>query len=352
MRVVVNWILKSIGLCLILGTLLIFFILLFHEIKLISNEISTISKFSDDHHFAGYLNTILGSLGRLILIALISFILYWLSRDRGGVVVYPFDVASEKDRLISDLLMEELHRIRYIHELPRELNKENRDEINLRLATRNFPPLSSLQNNLGDALNNVGTIDLGKLQVYLGPLLLSIKKVWPFDGIEGIITGSIQTIDQSTHCIVQIQYYGQVCAWKVTQNKSTNNILSEEVIRELAYKVACKMIPRSQLPVRTRMGLCSAPSEKIKRRLLIFPYPHNGLGNIDFEKGKYNSALYHYDDATKEDPDFWKAYHNQGDIYLYKDDTYHYSCKDNYEKAVTLFNKGLELSKKPFRLML
>lgn len=516
-------ILKGFGFWLILFTFSIFFILLTHEISVLiknglSENLKGISSIEDAgktiNDFATYQWFLIKSLGLIFLVGLIPLILFWLSNKKGGVIILPFDVTSDlkvengKDKRIknelgysvANLLIEELHRIQKVHLLPRELRRENAEEINLRLGNNNFPPLSSLRNDLGEALNDVGTIEVGKTQLSIGPLLLGLRKLWPFGGVEGVITGSIHPAKPNQHIVVRIEYENKVSAWKVTQKEYGDDILSEQSIRELAYKIAFELISKERLPAGTwkafrniteaissfnkyfrtndedslnkanrylldalkedarleksgsvhsevladffykiglsfqlihkeneakraiqkaleidsnyknlyyyynalgavylsgnelnhsefqyrrailhlkhaknlmrrepvfqkiqfwlffiiyklchytsclllHLGIWKSQPISLQQKLMIFPYPYNGLGTIEFLKGNFVSAFYYYKNASDQDPYLWKPYHNRGNIYLYKNE-FRFSIEDSQE-AVKEFEKGLSLT--------
>lgn len=216
--------------------------------------------------FLNYLHDLWQVLGLVILLGVLALVLHWLS-GKGGIVVLPFEVASKEllanqgkketsnsrdaetyyGKAIADLLVEELYRIQKIHALPQELVKETTDNINIRLGNRNFPPLSPVQNQLGDTLTEIGTVEVGKTQFSLGRLLLSLRKIWPFGGLEGIITGSIQTYGQLTRMVVRVEYGPQVKAWEVTKKSPAIEEIPQDMIRELAYKVVFEILPKKQL---------------------------------------------------------------------------------------------------------
>ena len=265
--------LQGFGLWLVLFTFTIFVILLIHEIDLIGAEI--FDSTSSGLEYLDYLNSIIRSLGIIFSIGLISFALYWLFNNKVGIVILPFDVIygpSEHQSLVpnhqekkytvnqgsflANLLIEEIHRIKSIHMMPREFKDDSSDEINLRLEFRNFPPLTSLEHDLGEALADLGTIEFGNAKLSLGSFLLSIKRAWPFGGVNGIISGSVRTNPRTQEIVARIDYGNKISAWKATQENCQGTVfISEDMIRELAYKIVFDLIPKKKLPARTWKAL-------------------------------------------------------------------------------------------------
>lgn len=472
-----------------------------------------------------YLHNLWRVLGLVILLGVLALVLHWLS-GKGGIVVLPFEVASKEllanqgkketgnsretenyyGKAIADLLIEELYRIQKIHALPQDLLQESTDNINIRLGNRNFPPLSAVQNQLGDTLTDIGTVEVGKAQFSPGRLLLSLRKIWPFGGLEGIITGSLQTYGKLTRIVVRVEYGNQVKAWEVTRKSPEITAIPQDMIRELAYKVVFEILPRKQLVAgtweafrdvteaishfvkyfrtqsideldqasshldnarkcdcrlmkqsgkrselvadffyklgfsyflqsryreaeknmkialevdssrenyyyyynglgniywklkktkdakfeykrsihhleRLRIDHCFKPwnsttlgnwiqrflqylgswilfhglgyfsylhlikdvPQPIKQSALAFPYPDNGLGNLAFEQGDFPAAKNFYETAIRADKNFWRPYHNLGNIYLYEHDLF--DQIKSYDEARQNFERSVKISR-------
>jgi tetratricopeptide (TPR) repeat protein len=97
----------------------------------------------------------------------------------------------------------------------------------------------------------VGTVEVGKTQLHLGRLLLSLRRIWPFGGVEGIVTGSVQTYGQLTRIVARIEYGSQISAWEVTKKSISIESIPQETIRELAYKVAFEILSKERSPAGT-----------------------------------------------------------------------------------------------------
>jgi hypothetical protein len=196
--------------------------------------------------------TLLNILGLLFIFGVLSILLNWLSRSGGGTVVLPFDgtTASTSEapnnnsrqtpnlgKAIADSLVEELHRIRHIHTSLTKTIKTGEENIELqRLGRFNFPRLTSIQENIESNLTDVVTFEAGKTSFDVGRIILTLKWLWSFGGVNRVISGSLQTYDSITRLVVRLDYQNEVKAWEVTWENHQKEPMTEK-IKDLAYKV-------------------------------------------------------------------------------------------------------------------
>ncbi len=194
---------------------------------------------------------LLRTIGLLLLLGTLALLIHWLSTSRQGIVVLPFeDLTKEKKyngNAISDLLVEELNRIREIH----SLRSKSEDEEELILQNINFEPLT-----LGESLENhfidIGTIGIGNSELRVGRIPIILRWLWPFGGIRKVISGSIQEHDSVTHLvganIAELSLVGRladgnkVSAWKAISLAIQMESLPD-MVRELAYKLSMYLAP-------------------------------------------------------------------------------------------------------------
>ncbi|BAY27683.1 photosystem I assembly related protein Ycf37 [Calothrix sp. NIES-2100] len=205
-----------------------------------------------------YVNTVLNIIGLLLLFVFVSILINWLSSSRGGTVVLPFDdttasqseapnnnsrQTSNQGKAIADSLVEELHKISHIHTKMSQTIKTGEENIELqRLGKFNFPPLTSTQENLESHLTNVATFEVGKTSFSVGSIILTLKHLWPFGGVDRVISGSLQNYGSTTRLFVRLDYQNQVKAWEVTWENYHTQPMTEK-IEDLAYKVAKYLAP-------------------------------------------------------------------------------------------------------------
>ncbi|MDZ8052603.1 MAG: tetratricopeptide repeat protein [Aulosira sp. ZfuVER01] len=188
----------------------------------------------------------------IFLLGTIVLFLRWLSSKAKGTVILPFeDTTNEKfgkkvGQAISDSLSSELHRIWQIYVSYSDILE--REEEFIRLETQNlfYPsPISSNQEQLINQLVNVGTLEYGKTKFSIGALLLILKYLWPFGGVERLITGSIQALGSKIRLVVKLESGNEIKIWEVT-HENVENGLFPEIIRELAYKLSQFLISNNQ----------------------------------------------------------------------------------------------------------
>lgn len=194
---------------------------------------------------------LLQMIGLLLLLGTVALLIHWLSTSRLGIVVLPFeDLTGGKydGKAISDLLVEELHRIHQIHKLTSKFEEEE----DIKLQNINFAPLA-LGESLESHFVNIGTVGIGNSEFQVGRILLILRWLWPLGGIRKVISGSIQQHDSVTHVgrknIAELSLVGRladgnkVSAWKAS-SPSVNQMKSIlDMVRELAYKLSLYLAP-------------------------------------------------------------------------------------------------------------
>jgi tetratricopeptide (TPR) repeat protein len=191
---------------------------------------------------------ILRIIGLIFLCGIISLILRWLSSQRNGTIVIPFvdlttsdqeieKVTSNNQKIgkaISNSLVSELNRIRHIQTLMKPEGEEH-----LKLQVINIPPLAPIQENLENNLSNIGTLEVGKARIPVGAILLGLRILWPFGGVNKVISGDIQKIGDKVRLVVRLEYQNEIMTWDVI----SDSMLTIEMIREIAYKVSIYLAP-------------------------------------------------------------------------------------------------------------
>lgn len=172
----------------------------------------------------------------LIMFGLLLLLASWLSGKSAGIIVLPFEnltgstEAFLDGRGIANLIIAELHRIRYLHHDTPEM------EHGVELKMQNFAPLSPNNENFEEGMRQVGSISFANSQIHLGSLLIVLRKLWPFGNSGKIISGSMQKYGRIFRIIARIEDH-EVSAWEVRKEGFTPNDLPE-LVRELAFKIA------------------------------------------------------------------------------------------------------------------
>jgi tetratricopeptide (TPR) repeat protein len=184
-------------------------------------------------------------LGLIILLGFLSILLHWFSSRGAGTVVLTFEETTAlpniKGKAIANLLVVELHRIRDIHtRLIDSIGEVEEDLQQQKLGQFNFPPLTPIRENIESYLSDIGSFEVGKNRFDFGRILLILRWLWPFGGVNRVIHGSIQTSDSETRLIVRLEYENQLNAWEVTCQPKES---IADKIRDLAYIVSRELIP-------------------------------------------------------------------------------------------------------------
>jgi tetratricopeptide (TPR) repeat protein len=218
--------------------------------------------------FITHLGEVARIIGFMSLLGTVVLLIHWLSSEREGIVVLPFEDATDKQKFaenigkaIADSLIQELERIRQIHKL---LKYEDEKDINLpsSLARKiDIGKLPYVQDNPEEKLAGIGTVELEKTTFQLGPILLALRHWWPFGGVNTVIRGSIQTYPSNV-CIVRLvarlNQIREITTWEVTrpyQNnigvKTQKSDLITEMIRELAFKIVHSLLTPDNISSKT-----------------------------------------------------------------------------------------------------
>jgi len=180
-----------------------------------------------------------------ILFGFLLLLISWLSGKGAGTIVLPFENLTESKeafldgRGIANLIIAELHRIRYLHHDTPEV------EHGIKLKMQNFAPLSPNNENLDEGMKQVSTISFANSQVHLGSLLIALRKLWPFGDSGQVISGSIQQYGKSFRLIACIENRS-ISAWEAKKDNFTPEDLPE-LARELAFKIVIHLNPSLQV---------------------------------------------------------------------------------------------------------
>jgi len=203
----------------------------------------------------------------IALIFLGMFVL-WLFKDE-GMIILPFEVATGEDgysgKSISDLLTAELRRIKRIHE-----DAKNIQPMGLKLETSTsppavpvskdltrgpiasgsssgsrttltLPPVVPRSENFAYKVAEAGAVRVGPAWVLIGPLLSSLKQLWPGGDTEQVITGSLQKYGLVICLVAHLEHH-EIRAWEVRHEiRPQDKVRDEQIpfmVRDLAFKIA------------------------------------------------------------------------------------------------------------------
>jgi tetratricopeptide (TPR) repeat protein len=196
--------------------------------------------------------SILKILGLLSGLGIFTLFFHWLSSRQTGTLVLPFNSylpeenSSSTSQLgitgkgISNSLITELNRIRHIHTSMARMPLEISSQIN---QMANLPPLFPIQESIENDLANIGTIDIGKAKIPIGLTFLGLRMMWPFGGVNKIITGDLQKVDGCIRLIVRLRQHQEIImTWDVVATGNDVNIY--HMINEIAYKVSIYLAPQ------------------------------------------------------------------------------------------------------------
>ncbi|BAZ36593.1 TPR repeat-containing protein (plasmid) [Calothrix sp. NIES-4101] len=356
---------------------------LFSKNYLNSNELTV---------FSGHITYLIQIIGLIFIVGIIFLLFRWLSNKGEGTVVIPFQDTTNDEKYngkaIADSLIEELYRISQIQTLVQSEGEEN-----IRLQSHNFPPLNTIQENLGGNLLDIGTVELGQTKLPIGKILLGLRFLWPFGGVNKVISGSIQAYGQKIRLVVRLAYKNEMKAWEVTRENITRESLPE-MLREISYKVSMYLAP--DITAQTWEGFkffteatanyyqyrqtkiikflkkaeskCnkSKQAEKNYKKIADLFYNigvsyfeekkyddaervfiqaisinhqskffHNGLGNVYLRKEKNEAAFIQYKLAIDCDKSFPYPYNGLGNIY---------AQRGEYEFALKFYNQAIQLN--------
>lgn len=208
-----------------------------------------------DNQFKQVLS-ILKILGLLSGLGIFTLLFHWLSSRQTGTLVLPFNsyLPEESPSLkgqtgltgkgISNSLITELNRIRHIHnsmgKIPLEISSQTNQMANL-------PPLFPIQESIENDLANIGTIDIGKARIPVGLTFLGLRMMWPFGGVNKIITGDLQKVDGRTRLIVRLRQHQEIImTWDAIAIETSSELNIYDLVNEIAYKVSLYLAPQIQ----------------------------------------------------------------------------------------------------------
>ena len=317
-----NWKLKSDNLIFLL--ILLIFLILLIQLSLKFLEVTFL-----DIAGEGAVVVLLKIIGFLLLVGLLYLLFNWLSgKGAGGIAVVPFEdrntsksngensnKGDELGKAITDLFVADLDQINQLC-LSAKPQKNTSSGVSspLRIDAQENWSASDVD------FFTIKSFGLGFIQLDLsvGKLLIFLKKIWPFGGVETVINGSIQHWNTKKSLIVQLKSPLKFKLVQVNFDYNDSDLMLNKV-KELAYHIAYEI----------------APNQFLAQTWQEFVYK---LGNIYFELGKYEKALSLYEESSQYDPNLWQPYHNAGVIYLYRDQ----QDLIDYKKAIDKFQKALE----------
>ncbi|MCA2910765.1 MAG: tetratricopeptide repeat protein [Microcystis sp. M034S1] len=317
-----NWKLKSDNLIFLL--ILLIFLILLKQLSVKFLEVTFL-----DIAGEGAVVVLLKIIGFLLLVVLLYSLFNWLSgKGAGGVAVVPFEdrttsksngensnKGDELGKAITDLFVADLDQINQLC-LSAKPQKNTSSGVSspLRIDAQENWSASDMD------FFTIKSFGLGFIQLDLsvGKLLIFLKKIWPFGGVETVINGSIQHWNTKKSLIVQLKSPLKFKLVQVNFDYNDSDLMLNKV-KELAYHIAYEI----------------APNQFLAQTWQEFVYK---LGNIYFELGKYEKALSLYEESSQYEPNLWQPYHNAGVIYLYSDQ----QDLIDYDKAIDKFQKALE----------
>jgi tetratricopeptide (TPR) repeat protein len=316
-----NWKLKSDNLIFLL--ILLIFLILLKQLSVKFLEVTFL-----DIAGEGAVVVLLKIIGFLLLVGLLYLLFNWLSgKGAGGIAVVPFEYrntsksngensnkGSELAKAVTDLFVADLAQINQLC-----LSAKPQKNTSSGVSSPLTPVLQENWSASDVDFFTIKSFGLGLVQLDLsfGKLLIFLKKIWPFGGVETVINGSIQHWDTKNSLVVQLKSPLKFKLLQVDFGYNDSDLVLNKV-KELAYQVAYEIAPNE----------FSFSSKE-------FVYK---LGNIYFELEKYEKALSLYEESSQYEPNLWQPYHNAGVIYLYSDQ----QDLIDYDKAIDKFQKALE----------
>lgn len=316
---------------------------------------------------------ILQVIGLIFLLGILSLLLRWLSRKGQGTVVIPFeDTTGGKynGKAIADSLVEELHRIYQIHLLSSKFS-----EYDVKLESVNLSPIAPKE-DIESHLVDSGTVNISGINFSPGRLLLVLRHLWPFGGVNRVISGSIHELDSKTNLvgvnltrlslIVRLDDQNGVGIWKAPSEGSQTESLSA-LIRDMAYKVSFKLATNitaknwksfkfftegiNNLYEYRSTQLTNLLKQAEHNCLMAknFEFNYNKISDLFYALGvEYYQNLYQdkegkekakrmFDLAIEVNPQNALAYNGRGNIYVRK-------CE--YDSAIQEYNLAIKLDSK------
>jgi tetratricopeptide (TPR) repeat protein len=182
----------------------------------------------------------------LLIIILLLFSSIFIKVQETAIL--PFESATGSanydGKSVSDFLLSELERIGKVHNIRLEGKQSNR--LNIPPQTTSGEELRSIFDQfhfesqaLVKIMGNIGTIDLGKLTLPIGSIILAFKRLSPW-GKNVIISGSIQKYGKLIVLVAHIEHegkHGKICTCEAI-GKPTSEQDITYLIKDLAYKIA------------------------------------------------------------------------------------------------------------------
>jgi tetratricopeptide (TPR) repeat protein len=216
---------------------------------------------SDITELLNHIFSLLQLIGIILVLGVLALVLHSLSSQKECIIIRPFENDTKGQypenigKAIADSLIEELERIRQIHTLLKDVDTQD-----IKLAPRleryvNFAP-PRIQDNPLEQLQGIGTVEVSGTRFTLDPILLYLRHVWPFGGVNTIITGSLQTYNSDNRLVAKLSSSNKVSALEVTEVTHPNqpNVSIPEMIRELAFKIAWSLQTPNSISAKTWEG--------------------------------------------------------------------------------------------------
>ncbi|GET36566.1 hypothetical protein [Microseira wollei] len=199
--------------------------------------------------------SLLQMIGILLVLGVLALILHSLSSQKECIIIRPFENDTKGQypenigKAITDSLIEELERIRQIHALFKDVDTQD-IKLAPRLDRKVYFDPPRIQENPLEQLQGIGTVEVSGTRFTLDPILLYLRHVWPFGGINTIITGSLQTYNSDNRLVAKLSSSTKVSALEVT-HRNQPSVSIPEMIRELAFKIAWSLQTTNSISAKT-----------------------------------------------------------------------------------------------------
>jgi len=301
--------------------------------------------------------------GVLILAFLVMFI-GWLSKDEGGIMILPFEVAAGEEKYsgkaVSHLLTAELLRIRRIH-------KVKYKGISQISESFTFPLLAPTSEDLTYSISQMGPVGFGTTSIHLGPLMAILKRLWPWGDHGQVISGSLQRYGSAT-CLVACLEHQNIRSWEASNIKDSDQT-GDEIIPALVSDLAFKMVHDLSLEGKAAKKITSKTWQGFKHftEALEAYHQYNLTDDSDYlERARMNclkaaNSETGYEKLLKLLYNLGIAYQNQRDYFMAEElflqtlrikpeDSYGFFClgriyldQDLFDKALDHFERAIEL---------
>ena len=175
--------------------------------------------------------------GGVLILAFLTMFVGWLSKDEGGIMILPFEVAAGDDKYsgkaISHMLTAELLRIRQIHNVKYKGISQISESFT-------FPLLAPTSEDLTYSISQMGPVGFGTTSIHLGPLMAILKRLWPWGDHGQVVSGSLQKYGSKTSLVACLEHQ-KIRAWEASEIKDGGKV-GDEIIPALVSDLAFKMV--------------------------------------------------------------------------------------------------------------